>query len=924
MATTYQLYAGDGTNRNFAVPFPYLDKSHVRVLIDAVETGALVWLSASTVQLTTAPALGAVVRVARMTPTGIMPVDFTDGSILSETELDLISRYSAYVAEESRDEVVNALRTDASGSLDARGLKIVNVAPGVNPEDAVNKAQNDATVVLTGQLKDTAEGAAATATTKAGEAAASALAAQTSGSAQALTEILNGPFGANQIGHDSETVAQSFEALQLSDYAALRAYPGPRKSVYVTGFLVTAAPSGVSGMFVRDDFDTTSADNGGTILVRADGKRYKRAFTRTLNAQWFGAVGMGSTDDLEAIQRAGAAMTSNMEILFPPGVYKIKWEGVKAMPFCTVALDLSHLDKIKVTGDAATILIENHDVGIYGGLLFARIRACRGVEVAGFTSNMSFIGANTSASYYPESGFLYGHNATEGGLHVLADRLRDINVHDCNFNITSQYGSVIQSANPYLGDLNNGGKFYSVFIRGDDAQTVYSDQNTGCKIHDLTFAMGHNAYGIWVWAFSNTRIADNTFEGFASATYNADLTIAGAGVPAIRCHKFYTRNWTITGNILHGRPAPLRVGNLDGYCAMIGFQKENCITSVTENSVTISNNTISVGSHATNSNFADLGVELLCGGVFNIEGNTFNAINGCGFATGVSIGNYVTYNSGIAQYVTVKGNTFLATFGTSGVNGGARPIIYTSANNVTANRTLKNLVVQDNVFNGYNQYCLDQNTGANYPWYGTFAATTYYGPVNQTIKGNTTVGAFNVVGAGEVTNLPFKVWVQETTDSASVTDNTITECYSGLFFEGAGRDGAHVANNTISKNVGVAMQGYGTYAAQITGATTAPESTFRFSRSGNLVNITLGDDVVLTSNSTSKTFVNTNFPPSLFPPVAVRGVTRVVDNGGSYVSGTFVLDTSGILTVYPTLAPGSLWTASGVLVIGQFSLSYTI
>lgn len=199
MATTYQLYSGDGTNRNFAVPFPYLDKSHVRVLIDAVETGALVWLSASTVQLTTAPALGAVVRVARMTPTGIMPVDFTDGSILSETELDLISRYSAYVAEEARDVVTTAIVENNQNALDARGLRIANVAPGVDPTDAVNKGQNDAVLLLTLQLKELAEAGADTATTKAEEAAASALAAQTSGSSIALTEALSGPLGSSLV-----------------------------------------------------------------------------------------------------------------------------------------------------------------------------------------------------------------------------------------------------------------------------------------------------------------------------------------------------------------------------------------------------------------------------------------------------------------------------------------------------------------------------------------------------------------------------------------------------------------------------------------------------------------------------------------------------------------------------------------------------
>lgn len=76
------------------------------------------------------------------------------------------------------------------------------------------------------------------------------------------------PSGASKIGVGAETVENALDALQLPDYNALRAYAGPRKSVYVTS-------SGITGMFVRDDSDTTSADNGGTIIVATNGVRWK-------------------------------------------------------------------------------------------------------------------------------------------------------------------------------------------------------------------------------------------------------------------------------------------------------------------------------------------------------------------------------------------------------------------------------------------------------------------------------------------------------------------------------------------------------------------------------------------------------------------------------------------------------------------------
>lgn len=145
---TYQLYAGDGSNRNFSVPFPYLDKSHVTVKLNEVETGAFTWLSGASIQMTTAPAAGVVVDVRRVTPTGTPPVDFTDGSILSEAELDLVAVYSAYLSEESGDVSKSALRENHLGQLDARGLRIINVAPGVSPGDAVNKSRVDAVAAV--------------------------------------------------------------------------------------------------------------------------------------------------------------------------------------------------------------------------------------------------------------------------------------------------------------------------------------------------------------------------------------------------------------------------------------------------------------------------------------------------------------------------------------------------------------------------------------------------------------------------------------------------------------------------------------------------------------------------------------------------------------------------------------------------------
>jgi hypothetical protein len=129
------------------------------------------------------------------------------------------------------------------------------------------------------------------------------------------------PTGAGLVGTPSgDTLQVLLNALSLADYTALRAYAGNQKSAYVTGYLVSAAPSGIAGLFTRDDSDTTSADNGGTIIVAVNGKRWKRAYSGAVSVQWFGAKGDGVTDDTAAIQ---AAFNAGTNISIPPVTYLI-------------------------------------------------------------------------------------------------------------------------------------------------------------------------------------------------------------------------------------------------------------------------------------------------------------------------------------------------------------------------------------------------------------------------------------------------------------------------------------------------------------------------------------------------------------------------------------------------------------------------
>jgi len=137
MADSFVRYTGDGSTVQFNVPFPYIEKGHVSANVEGT-TVSFTWINDSLIELNSAPANGDTVSIRRNTPTQPL-VDFSDGSVLSEQGLDLLTTQNIYLSQEAHDRVGEAIAVNDSGEIDAQGNPIVNVADPQDPQDAATK-----------------------------------------------------------------------------------------------------------------------------------------------------------------------------------------------------------------------------------------------------------------------------------------------------------------------------------------------------------------------------------------------------------------------------------------------------------------------------------------------------------------------------------------------------------------------------------------------------------------------------------------------------------------------------------------------------------------------------------------------------------------------------------------------------------------
>lgn len=146
MAITYVDYTATGGQTDFDFTFPYLEDEHIKVEINGAETTdfTIVATPSTKVVLDSGATAGANVRVRRRSAPNQNLVDFVNGSVLTESELDLAYRHNRYLSEEIAELNDQSLQKESGGTeWDALGLRIQNVGTATDTTDAVTKLYVD-------------------------------------------------------------------------------------------------------------------------------------------------------------------------------------------------------------------------------------------------------------------------------------------------------------------------------------------------------------------------------------------------------------------------------------------------------------------------------------------------------------------------------------------------------------------------------------------------------------------------------------------------------------------------------------------------------------------------------------------------------------------------------------------------------------
>lgn len=435
MANTYIDHTASPAQTDFAFSFDYLEDEHVEVFIDGTKktltTDYTIVTSPSTkIVLTVAATGGESVRVRRNSDPSTDLVDFVNGSVLTETELDRAYQHNRYLNEEAFEGNQSSLQTVEGGTdFDANFNKIVNLGTPTNSTDAAHKNYIDNLLALdgtslsgfnksvhTGDNTTTQFTLSFTAQT----ATAAAFRVTVDGSVQTPDTDYTVETGTNQITFTSAPAnSTNIVVVPLGTAQDVNSV-----EVTATG---TAINKTLADWTADIETNAASFSDVSSSNVTATGSTTARSladrFAETFNVKDYGATGDGVTDDRTAINLAFTAMANagGGTIFFPKGTYNISdYIGNTTSPTAQIS--------VSVVGEKGTVIncdptaSANH--ALY--LNYADLEHC---FVSGLKVN--------------------GNNKTRRGIHISATSgsFREVVVENCDVENIKIINTVTGSGN---------------------------------------------------------------------------------------------------------------------------------------------------------------------------------------------------------------------------------------------------------------------------------------------------------------------------------------------------------------------------------------------------------------------------------------------------------------------------------------------
>lgn len=178
------------------------------------------------------------------------------------------------------------------------------------------------------------------------------------------------------------------------------------QTVYVEGYYTPGDGGGGNYFYVAG---STSADNGGTVIVAKDGARWKLSIQDTISVRQFGAKGDGTTNDATAIQSAiNWALNAQVSALYAPaGIYRVT---------TSITASISGIRSFALFGDGPDVTEFFFD-GAANGFSFTTQSGNWWFDVSPSTSldfykfSVTTTNLNTGTGFYINGGSLEGRPA---------------------------------------------------------------------------------------------------------------------------------------------------------------------------------------------------------------------------------------------------------------------------------------------------------------------------------------------------------------------------------------------------------------------------------------------------------------------------------------------------------------------------------